>query len=195
MKKAIMVLAFTFGGAFPALAEDHPVDFNAVQVQSASVEDMAQFQPFIGTFQGKTYEGQNGTKFYFTVKYEYYNRDNTVVKFTLTTHLPDSGEERPLGEGYYYFDRMDGVIRVMGVFKDGRIGAGYMTPFDAEAGTREVRIAAKTPNGQTNQVRDTFKILDENSWLNITYIANDKGEWQAVSEDIYSRVPWDKPEV
>ena len=171
------------------LADDqHPVSFETVNWQETNIQDMEMFQPYIGTFRGETYTADSGTEYYFTITYAYYDLARTVVKYTLETHIPSRQQIRPLGEGFYMWDAFTSRIKVVGVFRDGRIGSGFMSPFDPETGAREVRIRASNPDGSQTQVRDTFWLIDENSWGNKTYISNKGAPWQAISETVYTRI-------
>ncbi len=168
--------------------QEHPVSFEDVEWQKSSIEDMGMFEPYIGTFRGETYTADSGTEYYFSITYEYYDRAKSVVRYTLETHLPQTEEVRPLGEGFYMWDAFTSRIKVVGVFRDGRIGSGYMSPYDTETGAREVRIHASNPDGTLTEVRDTFWLIDEDSWGNKTYISNNGDPWQAISEAVYTRV-------
>lgn len=183
-----LLLAISLAPLGVVAGEEHPLDFSDVQWQESTAEDMSLFEPYIGTFRGETYTADSGTEFYFTIKYEFYDRNKTVVRYSLQTHLPQSNEVRPLGEGFYMWDVFTSRIKVVGVFRDGRIGSGFMSPYDAETGAREVRIHASNPDGSMTEVRDTFWLIDKNSWGNKTYISNDGTPWQAVSEAVYTRV-------
>ena len=190
MKTAVLLSMSTcLAFSSPLYAEEkHPVNFDDVEWQASSVEDMSMFEPYIGSFRGETFTADSGTEFFFSVTYEYYDRNRTVVKYTLQTHLPQTSEVRPLGEGFYMWDAFSSRIKVVGVFKDGRIGSGYMSPYDTQSGAREVRIHASNPDGSQTEVRDTFWLIDEDSWGNKTYISNGGEPWQAISEAVYTRL-------
>ncbi|MDX1570904.1 MAG: hypothetical protein R3200_10480 [Xanthomonadales bacterium] len=182
--RALVFMAF----AGSVWAEEHPVDFAKVDWPTASVEDMRLLEPYVGAFRGDTLTAQSGTEYFFLVRYEWYDRPKQILKYTLTTHIPERGEARPLGEGFYRFDPTTERIEVAGIFRDGRAGSGFMSVLDPQTHEREVRIQGASPDGTINQVRDTFWIIDEDTWGNRTFIATPEGEWQVVSEGTYRRV-------
>ncbi|MDX1460310.1 MAG: hypothetical protein R3348_04580 [Xanthomonadales bacterium] len=171
----------------PRAHAEHPVSFENVNWQDGAVADMAMFEPYIGTFRGQTYEADGGVEYFFSVTYEWYDRPKSVVKYTLRTHITGRDEVRPLGEGFYLWDAFNERIAVVGVFLDGRKGTGFMSPYDTESGEREVRIRSMGPNGSPVQVRDTFWLIDDDTWGNATFISTDGKPWQKVSEDTYRR--------
>ncbi len=151
---------------------------------------MALFEPYIGTFRSQSYFAEgSGKEFFFTIKYEWYNPVKTVIKWTIDTHIPADEVVRRNGEGFYAFDPFEDRIMVTGFFP-GRpvVGKGWVSDFNVETSERVIRIIAKNPEGQTTQVRDTFWVIDENSWGNATFISIDGGEWQALPQGVYTRV-------
>lgn len=166
-----------------------PARYDDLTWQAATRDDMQLFAPYIGTFRGPSYQASDdGREFYFTIDYQWYDRDERIVKYQLTTEFPESGESRPLGEGFYMFDATTHRIQVVGAFVDGRSGSGFMTPFDVESGAREVRVLGRAPDGTVSDVRDTFQRIDEDHWRNVTFILGPDGEWNKVHEAVYERV-------
>ena len=156
--------------------------------QTAAATDMALFEPFIGRFASEDKVSAEGTEYRFIIDYDWYDNKKTVVKYTLEIEFPEQNDIRPIGEGYYRFDPLTGRIAVVGVFRDGRSGAGFMTPFDVETGSREVRIRTALPGGNAGEVRDTFWVIDQDTWGNRTYMRSGDASWRQVSEDVYHRV-------
>ena len=185
---ALSILAALSAGA---IAQDsHPVDFGKVEWQSASVEDMAFLDAYIGNFRSETYAmADSGKEYYFTVRYEWYNTAKTVLKWTIDTHFPADGIVRRNGEGFYAFDPFEHRIMVTGFFPARPVTSkGWISDFDTETGDRVVRMMAMSPDGQVSQIRDTFRIIDENSWENATFISLNGGDWQALPPGIYTRI-------
>lgn len=177
-----------------ARAEDRPpIKFDDVKWQAAAPADMAVFEPYMGTFRGTTQEADGRTEFYFAITYAWFNRDRTVVRFTIETRIPSRDEVHSLGEGFYYYEPFLKRIAVAGFFKDGRIGSGFMTPFDTTTHERVVRIHAQQPDGGAVEVRDTFWVIDGNSWGNRTFMGTEKGGWQVVSDEVFTRIEDDTP--
>ena len=112
----IAALIVMVGLSAGAIAQDpHPVDFDKVDWQSASVEDMAFLDAYVGNFRSETYEmADSGKEYHFTVTYEWYNTAKTVVKWTIDTHIPADGVVRRNGEGFYAFDPFENRIMVTG---------------------------------------------------------------------------------
>ncbi|MDH5456303.1 MAG: hypothetical protein OEY37_09540 [Gammaproteobacteria bacterium] len=155
--------------------------------QTAEAADMALFEPFIGTFTSDDKAFPNGTGYRFIIDYSWYDDKKTIVKYTLEIEFPEKEDIRPIGEGYYRLDPLSRRIEVVGVFRDGRSGAGFMTPFDVETGSREVRIRTLMPDGVEGEVRDTFWVIDQDTWGNRTFMRSGNAPWRQVSEDVYHR--------
>jgi len=162
--------------------------FEKMTWQTAAATDMALFERFIGRFASDDKVSANGAEYRFIINYDWYDDKKTVVKFTLEIEFPEQEDIRPIGEGYYRFDPLAGRIEVLGVFRDGRSGAGFMTPFDVETGSREVRIRTALPGGDAGEVRDTFWVIDQDSWGNRTFMRSGDAPWRQVSEEVYRRV-------
>lgn len=190
MHKAMIALAILTAAA-PAMAQEpHPIEFDEVEWQHATVEDMAFLDAYIGTFRSETHTApQSGKEYYFTIEYEWYNEAKTVVKWTIDTHIPADGIVRRNGEGFYAFDPFEDRIMVTGFFPARPVTSkGWLSEFDPETGERVVRVVAMSPDGQVTQVRDTFWLIDENTWGNATYLSVDGGDWQALPPGTYTRV-------
>lgn len=184
----ISIIAFAQVTNADDVEADLSAPFEKMKWQTAAAGDMVLFEPFIGTFASEDKVFANGTEYRFLITYDWYDSKKTVVKYTLQIEFPEKEDIREIGEGYYRFDPVTGRIAVVGVFRDGRSGAGFMTPFDAETGSREVRIRTLLPSGEAGEVRDTFWVIDQDAWGNRTFIRSDDTPWQQISEDIYRRV-------
>ena len=162
--------------------------FENMTWQTADATNMALFEPFIGRFASDDKTTAEGTAYRFIIDYDWYDTKKTVVKYTLEIEFLEQNDIRPIGEGYYRFDPLTGRIAVVGVFRDGRSGAGFMTPFDVKTGSREVRIRTALPGGNAGEVRDTFWVIDQDTWGNRTFMRSGDAPWRQVSEDVYRRV-------
>lgn len=187
---ATAVAVFVFGQVVNAddAGKRLSAPFDDMTWQTAEAADMALFEPFIGRFASDDKTSAAGTEYRFIVEYDWYDTKKTVVKYTLEIEFTEQNDIRPIGEGYYRFDPVSGRIAVVGVFRDGRSGAGFMTPFDVKSGSREVRIRTVLPGGNAGEVRDTFWVIDQNSWGNRTFMRSGDAPWRQVSEDVYHRV-------
>lgn len=190
-KAALIALAIVAGLTAPAMAQDpHPIDFDEVEWQSATVDDMAVLEAYIGDFRSETHVAQgSGKEYFFTISYEWYNDAKTVIKWTIDTHIPADDVVRRNGEGFYAFDPFENRIMVTGFFPSRPVtGRGWISDFDPETGERVVRVMAMSPDGQVTQVRDTFRVIDEDTWANATFISVDGGDWQALPQGTYTRI-------
>lgn len=186
-----VLLTVTICLATNAFAQDpHPIDFDDVDWQGATVEDMAFLDAYIGDFRSETYTAQgSGKEFFFTVRYEWYNTARTVIKWTIDMHVPADEIVRRNGEGFYAFDPFESRILVTGFFPGRPVtGKGWISEFNTETGERVVRIMAMSPDGRVTQIRDTFRIVDEDTWANATFVSVDGGPWQALPPGTYTRI-------
>ena len=186
---AILVSGLVFSQVTNAddAGEHLSASFDDMTWQTAEATDMALFEPFIGTFRSDDKVSPNGTEYRFIIDYGWYDDKKTIIKYTLEIEFPEQEDIRPIGEGYYRLDPLTRRIAVVGVFRDGRSGAGFMTPFDVETGSREVRIRALMPDGAEGEVRDTFWVIDKDTWGNRTFMRSGNAPWRQVSEDVYHR--------
>jgi len=186
---ATVVSVFVFGQVVNAddAGEHLSAPFDDMTWQTAEATDMALFEPFIGTFISDDKVFPNGTEYRFIIDYGWYDDKKTIIKYTLEIEFPEQEDIRPIGEGYYRLDPLTRRIAVVGVFRDGRSGAGFMTPFDVETGSREVRIRTVVPDGAEGEVRDTFWVIDKDTWGNRTFMRSGNAPWRQVSEDVYHR--------
>jgi len=186
---AILVSVLVFGQVANADdgGEHLSASFDDMTWQTAEATDMALFEPFIGTFISDDKVFANGTEYRFIIDYGWYDDKKTIIKYTLEIEFPEQEDIRPIGEGYYRLDPLTRRIAVVGVFRDGRSGAGFMTPFDVETGSREVRIRTALPDGSEGEVRDTFWVIDKDTWGNRTFMRSGNAPWRQVSEDVYRR--------
>ena len=184
-----VLLVIAFGQVVHAddAEEKLAAPFDTMTWQTADVADMALFEPFIGRFVSDDKTSAQGTTYRFIIDYDWYDTKKTVVKYTLEIEFPEQDDIRSIGEGYYRFDPLTRRIAVVGVFRDGRSGAGFMTPFDVETGSREVRIRTALPGGNAGEVRDTFWVIDPDTWGNRTFMRSGDAPWRQVSEDVYRR--------
>lgn len=193
-QKTIAALFALFMLPASASAQDpHPIDFDKVEWQSASVDDMAFLDAYIGNFRSETHTAAASRKeYYFTVRYQWYNAARTVMKWSIDTHTPADGVVRRNGEGFYAYDPFEKRIMVTGFFPARPVTSkGWISEFDPETGDRVVRIMAMSPDGQVTQIRDTFRIIDEDTWANATYISINGGEWRALPPGTYTRIEAD----
>ena len=182
---AMLALCFTH----PAAAEDS-IEENAVP-QSAVAEDMALFEPYIGLFRSQDYTRQSdGARFHFTIDYSWYDVAKSIVAYRIEMVIEGDDMVREIGEGFYFFDRIESRIGVIGMFRDGRSGRGHMGEFDRRTHARTVWVTGTSPRQPPIEVRDSFELIDENSWRNVTRISSggEAAEWRVISDSVYTRI-------
>lgn len=194
MQKSWIAAALTIALLLPshgAAAQIMPPSDEQTEPQAATVEDMAVFAPYVGTFRSeeKT-RSSDGAAFHYLIEYSWFDRDQTVLRFRLTLVVAQDMVARPIGEGFYYFDRINDRIGVFGVFPDGRSGIGTMGRFDRATHARSVWIVGTSPDMPPMDVRDSFELIDGDSWRNTTWVrpAGSDEPWQQVGNDTYRRV-------
>ena len=158
--------------------------------QRATREDMKLFEHKIGTFRSPTYLFDDGkTEHYFTIGYEWFDRDKTIVKVDVRTVIPSQSRTIVNSEAFYWHDPVKQQILVFGAFARGMVGSGAVGTFDHDAGTHTVWATSIDVKGTAMHVRDMFQAIDKNSWKNKTWVRmGDETEWKVVHEAVYTRV-------
>ena len=179
-----------FGAALAVAQHSHSAFAQSIDgpPQSAAVEDMAVFEPYIGRFRSEDKTSDEGPSFFYEIDYRWYDRGHTIVSYALILVVPSQDRRVGIGDGYYYVDRINGRIGVFGVFPDGRPGLGALGEFDRVTGARTVWVTGVGPNGVRTQVRDHFEIIDGNTWRNATHIRQGDDDWRQIGSDIYTRL-------
>lgn len=158
--------------------------------RAATIEDMRVLDPYVGRFRSedKVFDDSD-TRYFFVIDYSWYDRNRTILRYSLERHIPSMDRVDGIGDGFYYYDRAKQRIGVFGVFPDGRQGAGSMGEFDPGDHSRAVWVDAFGPDGRPVEVHDAFELVDEDNWRNVTHIKVDGGEWQEIGRDNYTRLP------
>lgn len=185
---ALLAAATALPVAAPALAQQE-----TVAPQSATAADMALFAPYIGRFRSedKVFE-DSAVTYHYEIDYRWYDRQRSIVSYALALVIPEQDRRLEIGDGFYYFDRVNNRIGVFGAFPDGRVGQGTMGQFDRETHARTVWVDGVGPDGSVTQVRDRFEIIDADSWRNVTRIRRAGEDWQQVNADTYTRIGEDE---
>ena len=125
-----------FGAALAVAQHSHSAFAQSIDgpPQSAAVEDMAVFEPYIGRFRSEDKTSDEGPSFFYEIDYRWYDRGHTIVSYALILVVPSQDRRVGIGDGYYYVDRINGRIGVFGVFPDGRTGLGALGEFDRVTG-------------------------------------------------------------
>lgn len=158
--------------------------------QRAAADDMRIMAPYIGEFRSATHTFDDGkTEHYFVVKYEWFDRARTIVRFTISMVIPSQGRTLVNSEGFYGFDPFLERLYVFGAFTHGTSGWGSICEFNHDTGARTVCAKSKSADGVATHVRDAFEVVDDNTWKNKTRVREgERGEWQLVYEGTYTRV-------
>ncbi|MEZ5921287.1 MAG: hypothetical protein R3C60_08025 [Parvularculaceae bacterium] len=183
MFRTLFALFILLISAAPAAA------LEADEPQGASPADMRIFEPYIGTFKSSTNKFDDGkTDYYFTLDYHWYDKQKTIVKYTVSMVIPSQDRTIVNSEGFYGYDAFNERLYVFGAFTRGMTGWGSVGRFDHETGARETWAKSKDEQGVT-YVRDTFTLDGDSGWKNKTYLRiNDETEWKVVHEDSYTRI-------
>lgn len=174
----------------PTKAEEAaPTPYDAAS-QRATADDMRIMAPYIGEFRSATHTFDDGkTEHYFIVKYEWFDRPRTIVRFTISMVIPSQGRTLVNSEGFYGFDPFHQQLYVFGAFTHGMSGWGSICEFSHETGARIVCAKSKGADGVVTYVRDAFEVIDDNTWKNKTRIREGEGgEWKLAHEGTYTRV-------
>jgi hypothetical protein len=162
----------------------------AISPQPATIDDTRIFARSAGEFRSATQKFDDGvTEYYFTVKYDWFDRNRTIMRVVVSMTVPSQGRTITSLEGFYGYDPFLQQLYVFGAFSDGTTGWGAMGAFDHESGARAVWAVQQGPDGVITHVRDEFALVSENVWKNRTRICTeDTGAWRLASEGTYTRV-------
>ena len=163
---------------------------SAEEPQAAAAADMRIMERYIGEFRSPTHLFDDGkTKHHHLVKYQWFDRAKTIVKFTISMSIPSQDRVLTTAEGFYGYDSVARQLYVFGAFSHGTSGRGTICAFDHATGARTVCALSMEPDGSLTHVRDSFEIVDGDSWKNSTRIRKgDSADWQLVHEGVYRRV-------
>ena len=158
--------------------------------QTASIEDMRIFEGFVGTFSSRSYQNDvNGSTYRFLVAFDWFDDSRTIIKYSIKNQNLSDSTTTVVGEGYYAMHPTEDHLFVVGVFNNGQRGIGSVGVIDHSGGYRETWVSGVTPDGNASHIRDTFRLLDEDSWENKTLMKIEPSEdWETVYEGIYTRV-------
>lgn len=161
----------------------------AAGAEPASAGDIRIMERYIGEFRSPTYLFDDGkTEHHFSVRYEWFDRPRTLVKFTILMSIPSQDRVITNAEGFYGYDSVRKELYVYGAFSYGASGWGTICEFDLETGARTVCARTMEPDGSLTYVRDSFEVVDDDTWRNTTRIRKgETGEWVKAHEGIYSR--------
>lgn len=155
-----------------------------------TAQDMKIMERYIGEFRSATQLFDDGkTEYHHLLKYQWFDRAKTVVKFTISMAIPSQERVLTIGEGFYGYDAVDKRMYVFGVFSHGASGWGTICEFDHDTGARTVCVRSSETDGSVTHVRDSFEIVDADHWKNSTRARKgESGDWELVYEGSYTRV-------
>jgi len=180
-----MAIALAIGGSL-FLATSPP----GAEPMRATAADMRVMEPYLGEFRSATQLFDDGkTEHHFLVKYEWFDRGQSIVKFTISMVIPSQDRVLRNAEGFYGFDSIRRQLYVFGAFSHGASGWGTICEFDLDTGARTICAQTMNPDGTVTHVRDAFEMVDASSWKNTTRIRHqEEGDWQLAHEGIYTRI-------
>ncbi len=145
---------------------------------------------YIGEFRSPTQLFDDGkTEYHHLLKYQWFDRAKTIVKFTISMAIPSQDRVLTTGEGFYGFDAVEKRLYVFGAFSHGASGWGTICELDHATGARTVCARTSEPDGSVTHVRDSFEIVDADHWKNTTRICKgESGDWEVVYQGSYTRV-------
>ncbi len=157
-----------------------------IKGQLASPEDMRIFQPYVGTWKGKSFTTTDGRSLHFLVIYSWYDRSESIIHLRIKQVDEDKNESIQSIEGYYGYDPINKWLYHYGFSVVGGTGFGAVLNFDHATKNRSTTIVGMNPNGKPLQIRDQFTFLDENTFENKSYSWKE-GSWKLVNEGVYKR--------
>lgn len=165
-----------------------PVDARQITWPTATAEDMAVFAPYIGTWQTETRQTANGADVYFLLDYQWYDRQEAIVRLRIRQVL--NGVETVTAEGFYGIHPAEPRIYHFITGMSGIFGVGGVSAFDRTSHRRTTRTTGRGPDGVVVNLRDEFEIIDADHWKATTSMRQD-GQWNVVREDTFTRVATD----
>jgi len=183
MRSQYCALALLLGFSSMMMAE-------TADPQHATAGDMRIMKPYIGEFRSPTQKFDDGkTEYHHVVKYEWFDRPQTIAKVTISMVIPSQDRVLTSAEEFYGFDSIQNQLYVFGAFNDGTSGLGTICVFNHETGSRTVCVRSMNPDGSLTHVRDSFEVVDESTWKNTTRVRQgENGEWKLVYEGTYTHI-------
>jgi hypothetical protein len=187
---AVLALsACACGAAIAAGTGAAPTAYGKVHWQPAQASDMQLFEPYIGTFQSRSFHDDEQNKdFHYLVEYRWFDAGHSIVKFSVRTVVPVDGKDVVNGEGYYGYDAFAGRLYAYAFFTAGMSGFGGVSEFDPKTHRRVTRAHSLGADGHATEVRDEFELVDAQTWKNTTYVSREGGPWQQVYSDTFTRL-------
>lgn len=193
---ALMIVLGGWSVATDAAPIDEPTHTSKRSEQSetapqhATPDDVHVFDPYIGRFESKQFrDEESGETFHYIAQYEWFDSKHSIVRFTISMVTESSKQESTIGQGFYGFDPFEERLYVFGAFASGSSGFGSVGEFDRKTHHRVTWARSKGPDGRTIHVRDSFELVDQDRWKNVTSIrAGDDDEWTVVYEDTFTRI-------
>lgn len=158
--------------------------------QRATPDDIHVFDPYVGRFTSKQLrDEESGKTFHYVAEYAWFDTNHAIVKFTISVVNEASGMQAITAQGFYGYDPFEERLYVFGAFTTGSSGFGSVGEFDRKTHRRVTWARSKAPDGTTIHVRDSFEIVDFDTWQDVTSIQQgDDGPWKVVYEDTFTRI-------
>jgi hypothetical protein len=191
-----VVLLFACGnpeGGRPGTSADSvamPAGWSEAGSRTATADDIHIFDPYIGRFRTKPATTQtSGSGSHFEVEYAWFDAAHSIVKFTVTSVAEATNAPTILTEGFYGFDPFHDQLYTFAAFSWSATGFGSVGEFDRSTGHRVTWARSRNPDGTTTWVRDTFDVIDADSWRNVTSVRQSpQDEWNVVNDEVYVRI-------
>ena len=157
--------------------------------QSAKASDMQVFAPYIGRFKSETsFHPQLKKNIHFIIDYDWFDRSHKIVAYRVSYFIEDENKLVINAQGYYGYDSIDKKLFNVQVNVFGGSSFGWIKNFDVSSHTRENFGRFVDQKGRLTYIRDVFKVVDKNSWSNVTYRRLESEEkWQQLSAETFTR--------
>ncbi len=174
----------------PTVAETPQQSESNPPPQHAVPDDIHIFDPYIGRFRSMQFhDDKTGTPFHYIAEYAWFDRNHSIVQFTISVVNETSGKQATTAQGFYGYDPFQERLHVFGAFTSGRTGYGSVGEFDRENNRRVTWVRSKAADGATIDVRDSAQMQDADTWKSVTKTRKGAdGDWKVVYEDTFTRI-------
>lgn len=178
---AFLLLSVVLGIIYTAMSDPSPLNKSGHD----NNEVMQRMSMYVGQWKSDTKTNrQNGSKFYYTYNFTYFNTDKTIYKMIISQHF-EEGKESVLWEGYKGWNPDKEEVYYYGFSPSGRFSIGNVS---IEGKKLITRYTGYGPDGVPAQIVDEFYPIENDKFRSITNLKPEDGEWRVIGRDEWTKM-------